>query len=193
VQIGDPDARLAELLDEERTLGGRIGDVDARRHRSKHILRAMWRRRFLEATGGGLAGLTLVGPARAQVEPGDRAEWSASGPLEGREPRDPQAMTPEERAHAPVLVLPRQARVARPFDLVVQIGEPVHPMSEHHRVDWIEVAAGEARLFVVDLSPAVAYPIVRIPITLPATSVLTARARCSRHGVWRTRREITVR
>lgn len=144
----------------------------------------------MEAGAWGAAGLLLLGaPARAQR----REDWSEDGPLDGREPSDPERMTPEERAHVPVLVMPRQPRVGRPFDLVVRVGLETHAMAPHHRIDWIEVAAGSERIFVSDLGPRVAFPVVRVPVVLSESTTLTVRARCNRHGVWRTRREVTVR
>lgn len=141
----------------------------------------------MERAGLGLAGCALLGRGTALAQP------PPGGPLEGREPRDPNDLTPEERAHAPVLVMPRAVRAGRPFDLVVQIGVEPHPMERGHRIEWVEVHAGEERVFASTLGPAVAFPIVRVPIVLSAPTVLTVRARCNRHDVWRTRREILLR
>lgn len=134
----------------------------------------------------GFAGLAIApGVLRGQPPPG--------GPLDGREPRDPNELTPEERAHVPVLVMPRAVRAGRPFDLVVQVGVEPHPMEESHRVEWVEVSAGEERVFAASLGEAVAFPVVRVPLRLSRPTMLTVRASCNRHGVWRTRREILLR
>jgi superoxide reductase len=101
-------------------------------------------------------------------------------------------MSDEERLHVPVLTLPERVRIGRPFDLVVQIGVRPHPMSADHRIDWIEVALGDQRVAVIDLSEHVAYPIVRVPVIVRAGGVLSARARCTAHGVWITRRDVAV-
>lgn len=136
----------------------------------------------------GLASLALAPAARAQERPG----WSATGPLDGREPVDPTEPTAEERRHVPVLVLPRAVRAGRPFDFVIQVGLDPHVMTPAHHVEWVELAVGEERVFVADLGARVAYPIVRVPIVLSETAEITVRARCNLHGTWRTRRAVTV-
>ena len=66
-------------------------------------------------------------------------------------------------------------------------------MEPRHRDDWIEVTAGEAQRFAASLGAAVAFPIVRGPLRLEASTTLTVRAGCNLHGVWRTRRAGSVR
>ena len=154
----------------------------------------MERRAFL-VSGSIIAGsIAIPGDAAAQrrTRPTLRAEWSGTGVPDGRAPADPSAMSDEERMHVPVLTLPQRVRSGRPFDLVVQIGVRPHEITAEHRVDWIEVCLDERRILVADLSVDVAYPVVRVPIVMTATAMLTARARCTQHGVWITRREITV-
>lgn len=147
----------------------------------------MERRRFLS-----LAGVTAVaalpGRAHAQVT---RADWSGAGEPSGREPIDTSALTDEERVHVPVLRLPSRVRTGRAFDLVVQIGVRPHECTAEHRIDWVEISLGERRVFVADLSADVPYPVVRVPLILHEPATLTARARCTLHGVWRTRRDLT--
>lgn len=165
------------------------------------MLRPMERRAFL-ISGSLVAGsLVVPGDAAAQRrvacppchEPAPaRAEWSGTGPPVGRAPADPSAMTDEERMHVPVLTLPERVRAGRPFDLVVQIGVRPHEIHPDHRIEWIEVALDERRVLVADLSADIAYPVLRVPIVMSGSGVLSARARCTQHGVWMTRREITL-
>jgi len=158
------------------------------------MLGRMERRAFL-VSGSVIAGsIAIPGDVRAQRRacPPLRAEWSATGVPEGRAPADPGAMSDEERMHVPVLTLPDRVRAGRPFDLVVQIGVRPHEITPEHRVEWIEVCLDERRVFVADLSADVAYPVVRVPIAMAVPGTISARARCSQHGVWITRRAITV-
>lgn len=137
----------------------------------------------------GLASLAVApSVTRAQTRPG----WSPTGPLDGREPASPNDLTTEEQRHVPVLVLPRQVRAGRPFDFVVQVGVDPHVMTPAHHIEWVEIAVGEERVFVADLGPRVAYPIVRVPIVLDAPAEVTVRARCNLHEIWRTRRTVSV-
>jgi superoxide reductase len=91
-----------------------------------------------------------------------------------------------------VLTLPERVRAGRAFDLVVQIGVRPHEITAEHRIEWIEVCLDDRRVLVADLSADVAYPVVRVPVSLRAPATLTARARCSQHGVWMTQRRIEV-
>ena len=151
----------------------------------------MQRRAWL--AGGVASGVVLVGGslcvprAHAQVT---RPDWSPSGALEGREPRDLSALTPEERSHVPVLTLPARLRAGRSFDLIVQVGIQPHECTEDHHIDWIEVALDERRVFVADLSSDIPFPVVRVPLAVHVASTLTVRARCNQHGVWRTQRAL---
>ena len=106
---------------------------------------------------------------------------------------DPSTLSTEERRHVPVLTLPERVRRGRSFDLVIQVGPTPHVMEPTHRIDWVEALVGSERVFVADLGAAVSYPIVRVPLTLQASASITVRARCNLHGIWRTRRDVTVR
>ena len=139
-----------------------------------------------------VAAVPLTSASTAEAQRCTRAEWTASGDLAGREPIDPSALTDEERVHVPVVTLPHRVHAGRPFDLVVQIGVLPHEQRGEHRIDWIEVALDERRVMVADLSADVAFPILRVPIVLAAAATLSVRARCTQHGVWLTRRPLTV-
>ena len=142
------------------------------------------------ALAAALVGLcTLAATALAQ----QRADWSPTGSLEGREAVNPAQLSAEERRHLPVLLLPEVVHAGRPFDFVVQVGVDPHVMNEVHHIDWVEVAVGDRRAFVADLTAAVGYPIVRVPLVLREPTELTVRAHCNLHGTWRTRRSIRVR
>ncbi len=154
---------------------------------------SMDRRSFVRGTlGGGVAagvlGSLSATPVRAQVA---RADWSPSGALEGREPTDLHDLTDEERGHVPVLTLPSRVRNGRSFDLVVQIGVRPHECTPDHHIDWIEVALGERRVLVADLSIDVPFPVLRVPLVVRTAETLTVRGRCNLHGVWRTQRALT--
>jgi len=91
-----------------------------------------------------------------------------------------------------VLTLPESVHTGRGFDLVVQVGLTAHPMTSDHHVSWVEVTAGDQIVYVIDLSPRVPYPVVRVPLILSTATPLIVRARCTRHGVWLTRRNVAV-
>lgn len=150
----------------------------------------MDRRAFVGGSLAAMATLPVAGLARAQPSRVMRPDWDGSAAPTGREPTDPDALTDEERAHVPVLTLPRHVHLGRPFDLVVQVGLRPHEMSAAHHIDWIEIALDGERALVIDLTPDVPYPIVRVPIVVRAATTLIARARCNQHGVWMTRRSL---
>lgn len=136
----------------------------------------------------GLAPVVGLG-ARAQDTQPDRERPEAPD----REPTDPERMTPEERRHVPVLGLPGQVRIDRPFDVMVQVGVETHPMRESHHIDHIEVQLDGTKVFDATLSPAVGYPVVRVPLVVSESATLTVRAHCNLHGTWRTQRSLEAR
>lgn len=155
----------------------------------------MQRRRFLGTTLLAAAAMPVsASVALAQRRPARatplRADWRPDGPRTGREPRDVTALDAEERAHVPVLTLPPRIQLGRAFDLVVQIGLDPHPMGADHKIDWIEVSLGDARVLTADLGVGVPWPIVRVPLLVGAPARLVVRARCSQHGVWMTARDV---
>jgi desulfoferrodoxin (superoxide reductase-like protein) len=159
------------------------------------MMAAMERRAFVRGSLLAIAAAPLIGGETASAQrraPPLRADWEPTGPLTGREAADPSALTDEERMHAPRITLPVRVRSGRAFDLVVQVGAPPHECTEAHRIDWIEVALDERRVMTADLSLDVPFPILRVPIVLRASAMLVARAHCTQHGVWMTRRAIEL-
>lgn len=155
----------------------------------------MQRRLFLGTTLLAAAALP-AGASIAEAQrrggraPSLRADWRPDGPRTGRTPHDPTALDAEERTHLPVLTMPPRIQLGRAFDLVVQIGLEPHPMTTDHKIDWIEVSLGDARVLVADLGAGVPWPIVRVPLLATAAASLVVRARCSQHGVWMTARDV---
>jgi desulfoferrodoxin-like iron-binding protein len=153
----------------------------------------MERRSFVWTAIAGTAGLGVAASeVSAQARPGrggrvTRPSWSERGGPEGREPRDPTAPDADERLHAPVVRVPSRVEPGRAFDLAVQIGLTMHPMSAEHHVGWIDCFVGDERVWVIDLTPHVPYPVVRVPVRLAERADITVRGYCNRHGVWRTR------
>jgi superoxide reductase len=152
----------------------------------------MDRRAFVRGSLAALAAtLPLARIASAQPR-FTRPDWDGSAAPTGREPADPEVLSDEERSHVPVLTLPRHVHLGRPFDLVVQVGLRPHEMSAAHHIDWIEICLDAQRVAVIDLTPDVPFPIVRVPIVVRASGTLVARARCNQHGVWMTRRALAA-
>ena len=153
----------------------------------------MERRGFLWASIAGTAGLaaSTASVASAQGRPArgrvTRPSWAERGGPDGREPRDPTAPDADERLHVPVVRIPSRIETGRAFDLAVQIGLTMHPMSAEHHVGWIDCFVGDERVWVIDLGPHVPYPVVRVPVRLADREDITVRGYCNQHGVWRTR------
>ena len=88
--------------------------------------------------------------------------------------------------------MPERVRRGRAFDLVVQAGLDAHPMEAAHHIDWLEVYADDARVYVCDLSPYIPFAVVRIPIVLSADVTLRVRLHCTVHGSWLTTRQVQI-
>src|SRR5271169_6751679 len=56
--------------------------------------------------------------------------------------KDPANKTPLEKTHAPVLIAPLEVKAGEPFTVEVSVGEKVHPMSQAHWIEYIELSIG---------------------------------------------------
>lgn len=66
-------------------------------------------------------------------------------------------------------------------NIIIKVGEVVHPMSEEHFIDWIylETIKGGQRKLCLD-SPSAVFALV------PGDMPIAAYAYCNLHGLWRT-------
>ena len=56
--------------------------------------------------------------------------------------KDPITLTPKEKGHAPFVQISGVVKSGEPFIVDVQIGETLHPMTEGHYIQSIEVYLG---------------------------------------------------
>jgi superoxide reductase len=87
-----------------------------------------------------------------------------------------------EKKHTPfVTVEPRGDKLL----VTVEVGHEVaHPNGRDHYITFIELYVGQSPIARLDLSPEVAHPYLRVPVSLPGGTVLRAVEHCNLHGLW---------
>ncbi|MEK7699054.1 MAG: desulfoferrodoxin family protein, partial [Planctomycetota bacterium] len=98
------------------------------------------RRTFLKTLGISAltAGLTPLMPSLKRVN-AEEVDWF-QGINRVKDP--PMNLTPKEKGHAPFVQVPDGIKSGEPFNLAIQIGETLHPMTANHFIQWIEVYLG---------------------------------------------------
>jgi superoxide reductase len=100
-----------------------------------------------------------------------------------------------EKKHAPVLCVPERIEEGKPFPVTVRVGRVPHAMEYGHHIQWIHLYAGENLVGSAVLSPAMTAPEVTFQVVFRGkghrTVGLRALSRCSSHGDWEGREEVT--
>jgi desulfoferrodoxin-like iron-binding protein len=140
---------------------------------------AATRREFLRAgvvTGLATAAASL--PAFAAMAP-------ESGALAYQHPKDPAHLTPLEMKHWPQLRVVGKVADGQPFELAIQIGEQIHPMTTEHHIEWVEVWAGDTRVERLEFAePTWAQPVLTVTLVRKAPVEWKVRLNCNLHGPW---------
>jgi superoxide reductase len=113
--------------------------------------------------------------------------------------KNPTAKSPLEKGHAPVITAPSSVKAGEPFTVEVSVGESLHPMSQTHWIEYIELRIGNEPAGRIDfqargfLKPKAAFTVV-IPREAVADGILTlvAQQHCNLHGLWESSANITV-
>lgn len=138
------------------------------------------RREFLRATMvGGLAAAATTLPAwRALAQ-----EPTAEGGYQY--PKDPAHLSGLEQAHWPKLDIMGKPAAGEPFQLMIQIGHQIHPMTPDHYIMWAEVWADDKRLERVDFAePIWVKPVLTVTLVDIKPATIKVRLRCNLHGLW---------
>jgi superoxide reductase len=100
-------------------------------------------------------------------------------------PQDPAHLSALEMKHWPKLTVVGRATPGQPFDLSIQIGQEIHPMTPEHHIEWVEVWAGGKRLERMDFNePTWVKPVLTVQLVANAPTEFTVRLRCNLHGLW---------
>lgn len=102
-------------------------------------------------------------------------------------------LTDEEELHVPMLLVPTNVRAGKPFRMQIQVGKELHPMTEEHYIEWIEVWAGTTRFTRTELAPGISTPDISVSLVLSEDTLLRVFARCNKHGLWEGSLKVSVR
>jgi len=113
--------------------------------------------------------------------------------------KDPANKTPLEKSHAPVITAPGKVKAGEPFAVEVRVGEVLHPMTQTHWIEFIELDIGNEPAGRVAfqpkgyLEPKATFTVTLTPESAPSGKVtLVAHQRCNLHGYWEGTLDITV-
>ena len=85
--------------------------------------------------------------------------------------KDPTALTPLERSHAPVIKASQTVKSGEPFSVEVSVGQVIHPMGPAHWIEFIELDIGNEPAGRIDLqSKGYLNPVATFPVTLTKDS-----------------------
>ena len=139
---------------------------------------ATTRREFLRAG-------VVTGLAAAVSIPALRALAQEPAAQEYQHPADPAHLAALEMKHWPKLSIIGKPTTGQPFQLAIQIGQQIHPMTAQHHIEWVEVWAGDTRVERIDFAePTWAQPVLTVTLVSKAPTELKVRLRCNLHGLW---------
>ena len=107
---------------------------------------------------------------------------------------DPQKASDLEKMHAPHISAPQTVRAGQCFDVTIEVGKWMHHPNEHgHFIEFIELYTDRVFLAKADLTAVSTCPKVCFCASLTGhVKELRAYQRCNLHGVWVSRKSITV-
>ena len=109
---------------------------------------------------------------------------------------DSSELTDLEKQHEITINVADNVTAGIAFEVELIVGEKLtHPNNIDHWIQYIELLIGEARVNQFEMDAAtITTPSVKFKITLPkwASSELTARLRCNQHGIWESKKLITI-
>ncbi|MCK5282102.1 MAG: class II SORL domain-containing protein [Nanoarchaeota archaeon] len=98
-----------------------------------------------------------------------------------------------EKKHLPIIDCQDSVKKGEPFEVTISVGKLLkHPNENSHYIEWIELFAEDLFISKVDLIPVVGNPKVTLTVSLHESHKLTAKARCSLHGIWEYSKEVKV-
>jgi superoxide reductase len=111
------------------------------------------------------------------------------------QPSDSANLTEMEKKHLPVIECPDTVKSGEPFQVKIKVGEVPHVSEEAHHIQWIEIKTGENLYSRVELVPVLSIPEVTVTLKKAGkhrTSSIRVIERCNIHGLWETKKDITV-
>jgi len=111
------------------------------------------------------------------------------------QPSDSANLTEMEKKHLPVIECPDTVKSGEPFQVKIKVGDVPHVSEEAHHIQWIEIKTGENLYSRVELVPVLSIPEVTVTLKKAGkhrTSSIRVIERCNIHGLWETKKDITV-
>lgn len=152
------------------------------------------RRQFLmssaAATGVLLSGTAVLGKSHmAGFNPYHEVDKSL---FEGINRLSGEKDTALEKKHVPLIAAPEKIKAGEDFEVTVTMGEIIHPMSQAHYIQYVELLAGNEPVGRMTFSPTFSVPKATFTLRLDKSVTLVAREYCNLHGLWESRKDVVL-
>lgn len=100
-------------------------------------------------------------------------------------PKDPKHMTKGELKHTPQITLGKEdAKGYTAVEITVGQGGIIHPSTQNHWIDFIELYADNKLVGRNELMPEISRGLTLFGVKLKGVKSLTAKSGCNIHGIW---------
>ena len=108
--------------------------------------------------------------------------------------QDMDNMTDLEKKHHPVITAPEKVKAGECFEVTIEVGKLLeHPNQPAHFIEFVELYAGDVYLSRLALTAQMSCPTMKVCVSLPKDmGDLRAFTLCNLHGIWESRKPITV-
>lgn len=136
----------------------------------------MNRRNVLKVAGLSVLAATVALEAKMTTDQMNRIEMS---------PKDPKNMTKTELKHTPkVTIKEKDAKGYTQIDISIGQSDIIHPSTQDHWIDFIELYADDKLVGKATLEPEISRGTASFSVKLDSVKVLKAKAGCNLHGIW---------
>jgi len=143
----------------------------------------MQRRGFIRTAALAAGGLYLAGTTKARAfTPYDSVDAELFQTI--NRVKNPQDKTGLEKKHGPVIDVPDRIKSGEAFPVTVTIGEVIHPMSQAHAIQYVELLAGNEPIGRMAFTPRFSQPRATFFLSIDKPVTLVARLYCNLHGLW---------
>jgi len=100
-------------------------------------------------------------------------------------PENPAKLEKSELKHTPQITLGKKdANGYTAVEITVGQGGIIHPSTQEHWIDFIELYANDKLVGKSELAPEISRGMTSFAVKLDGVKVLKAKAGCNLHGIW---------
>lgn len=105
-----------------------------------------------------------------------------------------EEMSDLEKKHTIIIKAPEEVRKNQLFEVEARLGEyKEHPNKLTHFIEWMELYQDKTFLSRLNLTPEKSHHIFKATIKVDEEQPLRVRAKCNKHGVWESEKQIKLK